>query len=779
MNPTSAMHELTPTCTPDDIEQTSPHAPPHPSEPDTEQALELNAEQGAEQPTAPVPAQNTTQPPASTTASAVVDRTRAHARLRAAWMERLWNRNQTSADQGLAITSGEVDRILSDPSLAAEDYAHFLTQPEPSALLRTAEDADAALAADPFWQHLAQTFDLTASELDLLALLAAVELDPHFPRVLAYLADDTRATAPTLLASTALFAAEAAAAPDALLREVQGPPATPNILRWRLAHPLPGEPAWRAHTPWQADEALIRSICEQRWTDPATTRWSTFTPAATNDPVILSERSESKDLHLTSAPPQTRVPNLRDSLTVAKVGSLISQTPVLSPDLLTRLLTHLHTSAPPIELSLTGPEGSGRQTLATQLASSLNRPLLVVNTPTLLAGPTASDDLIRAVRTARATNALLYWRDPTQIPAADWREIRTLAGITLTGTRSAPPTATESVALPPLSTARRLELWSHLTDIPAPAILRTQRLTPAEIVLAANSPDEASLRAALTRAVPHPGDLLNILPCPYTWDDLVLAPEIARTLHDLEAQVRLRWEVYEEWGFSRLTPIGQGISALFGGPSGTGKTMAAQVLARSLGLTLYRVDLAGVVNKYIGETEKHLRDVFDICERSSSLLFFDEADALFGARMKAEDAHDRFANIEIDYLLQRIEQFDGVSILGTNRKNDLDVAFLRRLRFVIDFLPPGKPERLTLWQKALPPLSPSGEEILDEIDYTGLANHLELNGAQIKSIALGAAFLARSEGTKISMQHLERAASRELAKQGLRLRQPFAKEPTI
>ena len=136
--------------------------------------------------------------------------------------------------------------------------------------------------------------------------------------------------------------------------------------------------------------------------------------------------------------------------------------------------------------------------------------------------------------------------------------------------------------------------------------------------------------------------------------------------------------------------------------------------------------------------------------------------------MQVRDAHDRFANIEIDYLLQRIEQFDGVAILATNRKNDLDTAFLRRLRFVIDFLPPGKPERLALWQKALPTHSPSGEQILGEIDLAGLADHLDLNGAQIKSIALGAAFLARSEGTKITMEHLELASARELAKQGLR-----------
>ena len=370
---------------------------------------------------------------------------------------------------------------------------------------------------------------------------------------------------------------------------------------------------------------------------------------------------------------------------------------------------------------------------------------------------------------ARANNALLYWRDPGQIPRTDWLELRALAGVTLTGTRfhpghrnrirrpaSALHCPTPGTLVPPHSRAR-----SRHPSHPAPHSCGDRPGLSPPLT-------KPHLRASLARSVPRSSDLLNILPCPYTWDDLVVSPELARTLHDLESQVRLRWEVYEDWGFARLTPIGQGISALFGGPSGTGKTMAAQVLARSLNLTLYRVDLAGVVNKYIGETEKRLRDVFDSCERSGSLLFFDEADALFGARMQARDAHDRFANIEIDYLLQRIEQFDGVAILATNRRNDLDPAFLRRLRFVIDFLPPGKPERLALWQKALPTHSPSGEPILGEIDFAGLAEHLDLNGAQIKSIALGAAFLARSEGTKITMEHLELASAREFAKQGLR-----------
>jgi SpoVK/Ycf46/Vps4 family AAA+-type ATPase len=224
--------------------------------------------------------------------------------------------------------------------------------------------------------------------------------------------------------------------------------------------------------------------------------------------------------------------------------------------------------------------------------------------------------------------------------------------------------------------------------------------------------------------------------------------------------------VLDDWGFARLCRMGRGMSVLFAGPSGTGKTMAAQVVANALGRELYRVDLAAVVNKYIGETEKRLKRVFEACERSAVVLFFDEADALFGQRTQVKDAHDRYANIQIDYLLQRMEQFDGVAILATNRKHDLDSAFLRRLRFVVDFLPPGVPERLALWRIALQPVSPGGEELLDGISFEWLAENLVLTGADIKAVALSAAFLARSNGGPITMDDVLHAARREMTKHG-------------
>ena len=216
-------------------------------------------------------------------------------------------------------------------------------------------------------------------------------------------------------------------------------------------------------------------------------------------------------------------------------------------------------------------------------------------------------------------------------------------------------------------------------------------------------------------------ELLSPLPLPYGWDDLVISVRTERHLREVDAQARHRGEVLDDWGFSRLTAMGRGVTALFAGPSGTGKTMAAQVLAASLGLDLYRVDLAGVVSKYIGETEKHLREVFDACERAPVLLLFDEADALFGKRTEVSDAHDRYANIEVNYVLQRMEAFNGVAVLATNRKGDLDSAFVRRIQFIVDFAAPNAAERERLWRRALEGAAYPGGGPLVGSDRLGLA----------------------------------------------------------
>jgi hypothetical protein len=388
----------------------------------------------------------------------------------------------------------------------------------------------------------------------------------------------------------------------------------------------------------------------------------------------------------------------------------------------------------------------------------------------LAIGVAAPQAIVHVLRQAAITGMLAYFRDADAADEVAWSRARQLGVPYLRGVRHASGLALP-VMLQPLSTTARVQLWRHVADTAPPLGLLAHRLSPAEIVRAAALPDPT---AAFKPHGRRPdSSLLTQLPCPYDWDDLVLPIDVQTQLRAFENQVRLRWTVYEHWGFGRLTHLGHGISALFGGPSGTGKTMAAQVLARSLGLDLLRVDLAGVVNKYIGETEKKLREVFDACEDSGAILFFDEADALFGSRTQVKDAHDRFANIEIDYLLQRIERFDGVAILATNRRQDLDTAFVRRLRFVIEFLTPRPDERLALWQRALLPESPSGEPILDVIDWDYLSHRLNMTGAEIKGTALGAAFMARAEGSRIGMRHVLAAAQREMAKQGVRLVTPL------
>jgi hypothetical protein len=244
----------------------------------------------------------------------------------------------------------------------------------------------------------------------------------------------------------------------------------------------------------------------------------------------------------------------------------------------------------------------------------------------------------------------------------------------------------------------------------------------------------------------------------FAWRDLVVAPDVLAQLHEIADQVMRRYQVYEEWGYGPSLARGRGVTALFSGPSGVGKTMAAEVLARHLDLALYRIDLSNVVNKYIGETEKNIRRVFDAAERSGAILFFDEADALFGKRTEIRDSHDRFANIEIDYLLQRMESYHGLAILATNRRSALDRAFLRRLRFVVEFTFPDAEARRRIWQKVFPAHAP-----LDGVDYERLAR-LEIPGGNIRNIAINASFLAAADGGKITMRHILAAAQREYAK---------------
>jgi AAA+ superfamily predicted ATPase len=259
-------------------------------------------------------------------------------------------------------------------------------------------------------------------------------------------------------------------------------------------------------------------------------------------------------------------------------------------------------------------------------------------------------------------------------------------------------------------------------------------------------------------ARPRLDDLAQRINSTATWDDLVLPEQQRQILRDITAHVRQRAKVYEGWGFAGKGGRGLGISALFAGSSGTGKTMAAEVMANELKLDLYRIDLSAVVSKYIGETEKNLRRIFDAAEAGGAILLFDEADALFGKRTEVKDSHDRHANVEVSYLLQRMEAYQGLAILTTNLKDSLDKAFLRRIRFVIKFPFPDAKQRAEIWQRIFPSQTPT-----EDLEVS-LLGKLSVAGGNIRNIALNAAFVAADAGEPVMMKHILAAAKSEYVK---------------
>ena len=256
-------------------------------------------------------------------------------------------------------------------------------------------------------------------------------------------------------------------------------------------------------------------------------------------------------------------------------------------------------------------------------------------------------------------------------------------------------------------------------------------------------------------ARPKLDDLAQRLVPKAGWDDLVLPERQMQSLRQLASQVRYRMKVYETWGFSDKGRRGLGLSSLFAGESGTGKTLAAEVLARELNLDLYRIDLSAVVSKYIGETEKNLKQVFDASEEGGVLLLFDEADALFGKRSDVKDSHDRYANIEVSYLLQRMEAYQGLAVLTTNLKSAIDNAFQRRLRFTVIFPFPDATQRQAIWSRVFPGRTPT-----QDLDFRKLSQ-LNITGGNIRNIALNAAFLAAESSGRVEMGHVLTAARLE------------------
>ena len=332
-----------------------------------------------------------------------------------------------------------------------------------------------------------------------------------------------------------------------------------------------------------------------------------------------------------------------------------------------------------------------------------------------------------------------------------------------------PPTKAESIALwgkaletlPLSEPADGAELANKFTFTPG-QIDGTAR-TAAGMALLHGPLDRRQLTRAAYRQISHKlGEHATWIDARHTWDQLVLADTEKEMLHMACDQIRYQHVVYDQWGFNRRLAYGKGVSMLFAGPPGTGKTMAAQVVANDLGIEMYKVDLSRVVSKYIGETEKNLNQVFEEAKKSNVILFFDETDAILGKRTEVKDSHDKNANLETAYLLQKMEEYNGITVMTTNYKENIDNAFFRRISYVIQFSFPDSKARKAIWQGIFPAQTPMEANV----DWDYLAEQFEITGGSIKNIALVASFMAARAGEAVGMRHIVRAVKYELTKQG-------------
>jgi hypothetical protein len=673
---------------------------------------------------------------------------------RVLWLRHLWRHDPLENYQGLVISEAQADWLLAGEDRQAE-ARFYREEPKATEIGCAIDDLEKELArrvqalaeagTPPALEVLVHLFGLTPFERNVLLLCLAPELDPTFERLYAYVQDDvTRKYATPHLALTLFGGEDEPGTRNSFL------PESP-VRRFRLVilDPGPLPAAVQGGRPMRLDERIVDYL-----------------------------RGINR--------PDERVSDLLRPIPPVP----ISQS---HHDLVDRLQRFTESGArqgPWPALNLIGPPGTGKRAVVQALCNYLGLQLYGLDIARLPAPGSESQELLPLMEREAVLLQMALYLDAAGIDPSDKTTTASIADVierlgvfVVVGSRERWQGEREMVTLrvpkPDANTQR--EIWQQaLADIDGSlnghveAIVQQFDFGPETVARAVTAgKTRASLRASDGGAEPTVDDLWqacreqagwhldelaqHITPC-YTWEDMVLPEDVFGQLQELAAQVANRPRVYEDWGFGVRLNRGRGISALFSGPSGTGKTMAAEVLANHLELDLYRVDLAGVVSKYIGETEKNLRKVFEAAEQSGAILFFDEADALFGKRTEVKDSHDRYANIEVNYLLQRMEDYRGLAILATNRKSTLDRAFMRRLRFLVDFPFPDAHNRRNIWRKVFPHQVP-----VDRLDYDGLSR-LELAGGNIRNIVLNAAFLAASEGDPLSMAHIMHAARREYIK---------------
>jgi AAA+ superfamily predicted ATPase len=673
--------------------------------------------------------------------------------------------------QGLFLSDAEIDALLDQPA----GLPRWATVPGslPPAEIQTAVEHIRAVIAQRKTtsaqqdvilrlDELARLFDLSLFERDVLLICLGPEIDPRYERLYAYLQDDVTKKHPSV---------------DLVL----------NLLCASLDEKL----VHRQH--FTPDAPLLKHHLLSVFTDLSQHEVPLLGRHLKLDDRVVNYLFDSDDLD-----PQL-VPYVRHISPQVRIEDLL-----LPDDIKHRLVKLVQqigaTQARPL-FYFQGPYGVGKQTTAEALCGELGLGLLAVDGASLLNTQGADFKTLAhlAGREAWLQRAALYWTGFDALLAddkrvwldilwralEDWPEPIFLAGETAWEPADTVHTQTfVRVEFPHPNYTERIALWTralngHIPDksdvlsalatrfrfsggqiVDAAATARNLarwrdpergQISTDDLYTACRLQSNRKLAAVAQKITPHD-----------TWSDIVLPPDRMEQLREICNHVRFRARVYGEWGFDRKLSLGKGLNALFAGPSGTGKTMAAEIMAGELGLDLYKIDLSTVVSKYVGETEKNLARIFAEAETSNAILFFDEADALFGKRSEVKDAHDRYANIEISYLLQRMEAYEGVTILATNLRKNMDDAFVRRMHFIVEFPLPNEQDRRRIWNQIWPddtPLAPA-------LDLDLMARRFELAGGNIRNIVLAAAFLAADDGQKVDMPHLIHATRREYQKMG-------------
>lgn len=660
--------------------------------------------------------------------------------------------------RGLYIGLGEVEKLLARP-------------PGIPVLQNTARDLP---LSEPLSEHcrlkrLEKAFQLSPFDLDLILLALAPELDLRYERLYAYLQDDVTRRRPSV---------------DLAFNLLCTSPEDKVARRVHLA----------ATAPLSRHGLLSLLADPQQLPPPLLAQYLKLDRQITG--FLLAE--DALDARLTSF---CQWGEATAVLAELPVGAELKQR-------LPGLAKQAREKQSPLRLYFQGPRGVGKRQVAEALAGRLKAPLLVVD---LARAPTAVEEfdavLTALLRAALLQAAVVYCTgldmlltDERVRPYQDLlsRIERHQGIVILSGSQAWRPSDTnmaiQVVPFPALDSCQRRKylqtclLASGITLSAAEldALAGRMQLTPEQIfgtvadavnlalwrgATTAAGADEARnsqptlaelFAAARAQSDHHLRDLARKIIPKYTWEDLILPADELAQLHEICQQAKQRNTVYDQWGFARKLALGKGLNVLFSGPPGTGKTMAGDVIANELSLTLYKIDLSQVVSKYIGETEKNLERIFTAAQSTNAILFFDEADALFGKRSEVKDAHDRYANIEVGYLLQKMEQYEGVAILATNLRSHMDDAFVRRMHAIVEFPFPDEMHRRRIWEVVFPPEAP----LADDVDLAVLAREVKLAGGNIKNIALTAAFYAADAGETIGMSHLLRSARREHQKIG-------------